>query len=120
MEILNTKKNIVLGSNSPRRSELLKLMGFDFTTRKIHVNENHELVIWPESAMPNHLMQNRVDRKYLSQKLTTLSCSTAVHSTLYLNNTSSCTFQKNELIDQRHLGEFQTLKVFRYQEKQLK
>ena len=37
--------------------------------------------------------------KYLSPKLTSLSRSTAAHSTLYINNTSSCTFQKNESIN---------------------
>ena len=37
--------------------------------------------------------------KNLSQKLSSLSRSTAAHSTLYLNNTSSCTFQKNKMIN---------------------
>ena len=37
--------------------------------------------------------------KYLSSKLATLSRSTAAHSTLYLNNTSSCIFQKNKIIN---------------------
>ena len=37
--------------------------------------------------------------KYLSTKLTSLSRSTASHSTLYLNNTSSCIFQKNNTIN---------------------
>ena len=37
--------------------------------------------------------------KYLSPKLTALSRSTAAHSTLYLNDTSSCTFQKNKIIN---------------------
>ncbi len=37
--------------------------------------------------------------KYLSSKLTSLSRSTAAHSTLYINNTSSCIFQKNKLIN---------------------
>jgi len=36
--------------------------------------------------------------KYLSTKLTTLSRSTAAHSTLYINDTSSCIFQKNKFI----------------------
>jgi len=36
--------------------------------------------------------------KYLSPKLTSLSRSTAAHSTLYLNDTSSCIFQKNKFI----------------------
>ena len=37
--------------------------------------------------------------KYLSSKLTSLSRSTAAHSTLYLNNTSSCIFQNNKVIN---------------------
>tara|TARA_Y100000590_G_scaffold226612_1_gene255951 strand:- start:7594 stop:9192 length:1599 start_codon:yes stop_codon:yes gene_type:complete len=37
--------------------------------------------------------------KYLSPKLTSLSCSTAAHSTLYINDTSSCIFQKNKFIN---------------------
>ena len=37
--------------------------------------------------------------KYVSDKLTALSRSTAAHSTLYINDTSSCTFQKNKFIN---------------------
>ena len=37
--------------------------------------------------------------KYLSPKLTSLSRSTAAHSTLYINDTSSCIFQKNKFIN---------------------
>ena len=37
--------------------------------------------------------------KYLSPKLTALSRSTAAHSTLYINDTSSCVFQKNKTIN---------------------
>jgi len=37
--------------------------------------------------------------KYLSSKLAELSCSTAAHSGLYINNTSSCTFYKNDFIN---------------------
>jgi len=37
--------------------------------------------------------------KYLSPKLTALSRSTAAHSTLYINDTSSCIFQKNKIIN---------------------
>ena len=37
--------------------------------------------------------------KYLSPKLTSLSRSTAAHSTLYINDTSSCVFQKNKTIN---------------------
>jgi len=37
--------------------------------------------------------------KYLSSKLSSLSRSTAAHSTLYINDTSSCVFQKNKIIN---------------------
>ena len=37
--------------------------------------------------------------KYLSPKFTLLSRSTAAHSTLYINDTSSCIFQKNKFIN---------------------
>jgi len=37
--------------------------------------------------------------KYLSPKLSSVSRSTAAHSTLYMNDTSSCTFQKNGSIN---------------------
>ena len=37
--------------------------------------------------------------KYLSPKLKYLSRSTAAHSTLYINDTSSCTFHKNKIIN---------------------
>jgi uncharacterized heparinase superfamily protein len=37
--------------------------------------------------------------KYLSSKFSTLSRSTAAHSTLYINDTSSCIFQKNKIIN---------------------
>tara|TARA_Y100000590_G_scaffold462146_1_gene625514 strand:+ start:713 stop:2371 length:1659 start_codon:yes stop_codon:yes gene_type:complete len=36
--------------------------------------------------------------KYFSQKLESISQSTAAHSTLYINDTSSCIFQKNNFI----------------------
>ena len=37
--------------------------------------------------------------KYFSSKLTSLSRATAAHSTLYINDTSSCIFQKNQSIN---------------------
>ena len=37
--------------------------------------------------------------KYVSDKLKSLSRSTAAHSTLYINDTSSCIFQKNKFIN---------------------
>jgi len=38
--------------------------------------------------------------KYLSKNLTSISRSTAAHSSLYINDASSCIFQKNYLINQ--------------------
>ena len=38
-------------------------------------------------------------QKYLSQKFTSLSRSTAAHSTLYINDTSSSIFEKNKTIN---------------------
>ena len=40
--------------------------------------------------------------KYLSANLTSLSRSTAAHSTLYINDTSSCIFQKNKFINKTY------------------
>ena len=40
--------------------------------------------------------------KYLSTKLKYLSRSTAAHSTLYINDTSSCIFQKNKFINKTY------------------
>jgi len=37
--------------------------------------------------------------KYLSPKIASLSCATAAHSTLYLNDTSSCIFRNNQFIN---------------------
>ena len=37
--------------------------------------------------------------KYLSPKFSSISRSTAAHSTLYINDTSSCIFQKNQSIN---------------------
>ena len=37
--------------------------------------------------------------KYFSEKLSAISRSTAAHSTLYINDTSSCIFQKNKFIN---------------------
>ena len=47
MEILNTKKTIVLGSKSPRRIELMKSMGLDFKIKQLNVDESY-----PNSLSP--------------------------------------------------------------------
>ncbi len=45
-----------------------KVLDDIINTTKKYLNETHDLVVWPESAMPNHLMQNRFDRNYLSNR----------------------------------------------------
>ena len=48
MEKLNTnKKSIVLGSKSPRRKELLNLMGLDFKIKKLDVKETFSKKLTP-------------------------------------------------------------------------
>ena len=50
MEILNTKKTITLGSKSPRRTELMKLMGFPFKVKKLDVNEDYPMSLSPSKV----------------------------------------------------------------------
>ena len=47
MGILNIKKNIILGSKSPRRKELLKLMGCQFTTCTLNIDESYPKSLYP-------------------------------------------------------------------------
>ena len=48
MEKLNTNNHtIILGSQSPRRMELLKVMGLDFEVRKLNIDETY-----PKSLSP--------------------------------------------------------------------
>ncbi|MAZ55992.1 MAG: septum formation protein Maf [Flavobacteriales bacterium] len=47
MEKFNTNKNIILGSKSPRRIELLKLMGLNIQVRKLDIDESY-----PKSLSP--------------------------------------------------------------------
>lgn len=47
MEQLNTKKNIVLGSKSPRRIELMKMMGFPFEPINLNIAENYPTSLSP-------------------------------------------------------------------------
>ncbi len=51
------------------------------------------------SSSKNKIICNSGYGKYFSQKLTAISRSTAAHSTLYINDTSSCVFQKNSSIN---------------------
>ena len=46
-----------------------KVLDDIINTTKDNLNANHSLIIWPESALPNHLLQKRVDRDYLSTRL---------------------------------------------------
>ena len=47
MAKLNTDKKIILGSKSPRRIELLKLMGLNFKVRQLNIDETY-----PKSLSP--------------------------------------------------------------------
>ena len=47
MEKLNTKKKIILGSKSPRRVDLLKLIGVKFKVEKLDISEDY-----PNSLSP--------------------------------------------------------------------
>tara|TARA_Y100000590_G_scaffold464449_1_gene633930 strand:+ start:702 stop:2360 length:1659 start_codon:yes stop_codon:yes gene_type:complete len=47
----------------------------------------------------NKVICNTGYGKYLSSKLASLSRSTAAHSTLYINDSSSCVFQKNKFVN---------------------
>jgi septum formation protein len=57
MDILNTKYNIILGSKSPRRKELLELMGLKFKVKNNNVVETYSNKLRP------HLIA-----EYLSKK----------------------------------------------------
>jgi len=46
-----------------------KVLDEIINTTKQNLTNEHNLIIWPESALPNHLLQNTLDRKYLSKKL---------------------------------------------------
>jgi len=47
MEKLNTNQNIILGSKSPRRIELLKLMNLPFTVKRMDVDESYPKPLSP-------------------------------------------------------------------------
>lgn len=47
---MTNKKELVLASSSPRRREIFKLIGFDFTTVDINVDETISPGIHPENA----------------------------------------------------------------------
>ena len=44
---LNIKQNIILGSKSPRRIELLKLMNLNFKVKKLNVDESYPKTLSP-------------------------------------------------------------------------
>ena len=47
MVILNTNKNIILGSKSPRRIDLIKSMGFRFQVKKLEIDESYPKELSP-------------------------------------------------------------------------
>ena len=67
LKVLIVQPNIGL---SDKRDILNKNKVLDniINLTKNNLNVNHKLVVWPESALPNHLLQKREDRNYLSSK----------------------------------------------------
>lgn len=63
MELLNIKK-IILGSNSPRRSNLLKSIGLSFEIRKIDIEETY-----PDSLSPIKIAEFLSKKKSDNQKI---------------------------------------------------
>ena len=59
------KYNIILASKSPRRSELLKMGGFDFSVASKNVEENHPKGV-PTELIPQHLAQKKA-RAFLTE-----------------------------------------------------
>lgn len=81
MEILNTKKTITLGSKSPRRTELMKLMGFPFKVKKLDVNEDY-----PKSLSPSKVaiyLSEKKANNYSVKKNEILICADTI---VYNNN----------------------------------
>jgi septum formation protein len=63
---------LVLGSASPRRQQLLAALGFEFTVKTAHTNEDY----------PNELAVEQIAEYLANQKLTALSALTSKHIVL--------------------------------------
>ena len=67
MELLNIKK-IILGSNSPRRSNLLKSIGLSFEIRKIYIEETYPKNLSPVKIAEFLSKKNLITKKLMKMK----------------------------------------------------
>ena len=81
MEKLNTEYNIILGSKSPRRIELLKLMGFNFEIRQLDVDESYPTALTPINTAI--YLSKKKANSYLIKKNEILICADTI---VYINN----------------------------------
>ena len=73
---LNTKKNIILGSKSPRRIELLKLMNLTFQVQKIDVDESYPKSLSPiQTAL---FLSKKKAKAYIIQNNDILICADTI------------------------------------------
>ena len=76
MKKLNTKKKIILGSKSPRRIELMKLMGFDFNVQKMDIIEDAPASLSPiQTAI---FLSKKKANSYLIKKNNILVCADTI------------------------------------------
>ena len=76
MRKLNTNKHIILGSKSPRRIELMKLMGFSFEVQKLDINEDYPNTLSPiQTAI---FLSKKKARNYKIEKNDVLICADTI------------------------------------------
>ena len=76
MAKLNIKKKIILGSKSPRRIELMKLMGFTFKVKKLNINEDYPNSI-PPAEVASYISQKKAEH-YIIKKNEILICADTI------------------------------------------
>ena len=81
MEKLNTNINIILGSESPRRRELLKLMRLDFKTQAMNIDESFPRNLSPIKAAV--YLSKKKSFAYKVQKNELLICADTI---VYIKN----------------------------------
>ena len=81
MDKLNTKFNIILGSKSPRRKELLNLMGLQF-----RVESNDVLEIYPQNLTPIQIAKYLSNKKAESHLVTKNDLIICADTIVYYNN----------------------------------
>ncbi|MBJ04727.1 MAG: septum formation protein Maf [Flavobacteriales bacterium] len=79
MEKLNTNNNIILGSKSPRRIELMKMMGIPFKVLKLNTNEDYPKSLSPiEVAI--YLSKKKANNYLIKSKEILICADTVVYS----------------------------------------